>query len=112
MKKLLLIAAMCGCLLFTSCKWYYENFSSVESCTEWYLEQLSDAIDSDDADDIASVTEDLVLWVEGLSSEDLSEFQRACEKWGEANPIKGLKVGAYLIELGNTVDSYDDEYYY
>ena len=52
MKKWLLILAV-G-FTAVSCTWWHETFDDTEECTEWYIEEMSEADDLDEFEEIAN----------------------------------------------------------
>ena len=79
MKKLLIIAA--ACTLMVSCKWWHETFSSPETCAQWYLEEMLDALKDGDVAEALELKNDSQKWYDGLSESDKEKAEKAAKAW-------------------------------
>jgi hypothetical protein len=76
MKKYLVILATCT--LFVSCQLYYENIATTKECTEWYLDEIYEAVKDGDVDDVREAMFDYYEWFDAL---DEAEEQVARDAW-------------------------------
>ena len=81
MKKWLLILAIA--VTFTACKWIHETFYPVDSCAEWYAEEIWDAVTDNDVDEFVEDFNDCMSWMESLDKADRKKAENAFEKWME-----------------------------
>ena len=94
MKKLLLLVAVC--LTLTSCKWWHETFDDTNECAVWYVEQMYEADDLDDFEDIAN---DFYLWMKDLGKVEQWKAEKALDEWSEENEKKSEKIDKRFKEL-------------
>ena len=89
MKRFFLLMSACAVLVFatSSCRWLHENVLSVESCTEWYLDEIYEAGKSLDFGKIGTLSDQFATWASGLDMEDQAKATQAMYKWIEKNPI-------------------------
>lgn len=87
MKKWLLILAV-G-MAATSCQWWHETFDDVEECTEWYLEEMAEA---DDLEDFEEIANDYSLWYKDLGRVEQWKADKAWDEWREEHESKSEKI--------------------
>ena len=89
MKRFLLLISACTVLMFatSSCRWFQENICSVESCTEWYLDEIYEAGTKFELGKVAELSEQYITWFSELSLEDQARATEASYKWAEKNPL-------------------------
>lgn len=92
MKKFLLVLIASASLLMVSCNWIHETFTSVESCTEWYFDELYDAAVDGDVAKFRERAEQCNKWQSDLSTSDLKKVTAAGFQYGVYNPGKVAKV--------------------
>lgn len=84
------------CIVNSSCEWYYKTFGDVESCTEWYWEEMYETIKEDDLEAVIDLTYSMREWLETLSEEELITFETTAEKWEEEHPYKAERIEDYF----------------
>ena len=87
MKKWLLILAV-G-FTAVSCTWWHETFDDTEECTEWYIEEMSEA---DDLDEFEEIANDLSLWYKDLGRVEQWKADKAFNEWYENHESKAEKI--------------------
>jgi hypothetical protein len=92
MKKFLLVAVFSTTLLMTSCCWLHETFTSVESCAEWYCDELYDAAKDGDVEDFRDRTKDLAKWMIDLSDADKKRVVKTIENYDKKYPGKSSVI--------------------
>ena len=104
MKKFLLVLIASASLLMVSCHWIHETFTSVESCTEWYLDELYEAAADNDVSDFRERADQCNKWQRDLSTKDLQRVQDAAFKYGANNPNKVYTIFAFAEEHGIVIN--------
>ena len=94
MKKWLLILTV-G-LTAASCQWWHETFDDVEECTEWYLEEMAEA---DDLEDFEEIFNDFGLWYDDLGRVEQWKSDKAADDWFEDNESKDEKIRERLKDV-------------
>ena len=87
MKKWFLILAV-G-MTAASCQWWHETFDDVEECTEWYLEEMAEA---DDLEDFEEIYNDFGLWYKDLGRVEQWKADKAGYEWREEHESKYEKI--------------------
>ena len=94
MKKWLLILAV-G-FTAVSCTWWHETFNSAEDCQEWYLEELSDA---EDLDEFEEIYNDYTLWNSKLGQVDSWKAYAKEQEWADDNEKKYERINEKINKL-------------
>ena len=100
MKKFLLVLIASTSLLMVSCHWIRETFTSVESCTEWYFDELYEAANDGDVADFRERADQFNKWQRELSTSDLQRVTDAAFKYGVNNSNKVVVVFIFAEEHG------------
>ena len=82
-------------LATSSCRWINENILSVESCTEWYLDEIYEAGKDLDFAKITELSEQFGTWASELSTEDQVRASEAALKWVEKNPLAAAALEGF-----------------
>lgn len=94
MKKILVIAAICGMLVACG-----GDKSSVGDVAVNKVEKIYKALEADDYDKAVEYAEDFGEWGENLSDSKQKEAGKALEKWAKKNPEKGEAVMDFLDNM-------------
>ena len=87
MKKWLLILTV-G-LTAASCQWWHETFDDPEECMEWYLDEMSEA---DDLDEFEEIANDYSIWYQNLGRVEQWKADKAWDEWRENHESKIEKI--------------------
>ena len=94
MKKILVIAAICGMLVACG-----GDKSSAGDAAVNKVEKIYKALEADDYDKAVEYAEDFNEWGENLSKSKQKEADKALEKWAEKNPEKSETVLNFLYSM-------------
>jgi hypothetical protein len=94
MKKLLLLLAVC--LTAVSCQWWHETFDSPEECAEWYAEEMTEA---DNLSDFEEVYNDYTKWFTTLGEVDRIKVNKWWNDWREDNEKKAEDIDKQVRDI-------------
>lgn len=94
MKKWILILAV-G-ITATSCQWWHETFDDPEECTEWYLNELNEA---DDIEEFEEIYNDFTIWRSDLGQVDKWKATAKRDEWYDENEKKAEKIEKNIDKL-------------